>query len=136
MSRLLALTLLLASAPVAAQTVQVAESDWSYLPRMEHVSNNHLDSLMLAGVHDVIRRGDCEIPGQRKHAIDLTVPFATQLTADGKVNRLVLKPLGCAEVEGIVAGALLEMLKGGDYRPVSRNAEGWYQGEFSFASTS
>ena len=136
MTRLFALTLLLVSAPVAAQTVQVADTDWSYLPRMQHVSNNHLDNIMLAGVHDVIRRGDCEIPGQRRHSVDLTVPFAAQLSADGQVRRLVLKPLGCAEVEGIVAGALLEMLKGGDYRATSRNAEGWYQGEFSFASKS
>lgn len=136
MTRLLALTLLLASAPVAAQTVQVAETDWSYLPRMKHVSNNHLDSLMLAGVHDVIRRGDCEIPGQSKNDVDLTVPFAAQLSPNGQVSRLVLKPLGCAEAEGIIAGALLEMLEGGDYRPVTHNAEGWYQGEFSFASKS
>lgn len=135
MTRLLALTLLLASAPAAAQTVEVAESDWSYLPQMRHVSNNHLDDIALAGVHDVISRGDCELPGQRKDNVDLTVPFAAQLSSDGKVNRLVLKKLGCPEIEGIVAGALLEMLKGGDYQIASRNAEGWYQGQFSFASS-
>lgn len=136
MIRLLASAFLLLSAPAAAQTVQVADSDWSNLPQLRHVSNNHLDSLMLAGVHDVIRRGDCELPGQGRHNVDLTVPFATQIGKDGKVSQLVLKRLNCPTVEGIVAGALLEMLNGGDYKPVVYNQTGWYQGEFSFVSRS
>lgn len=135
MARILALTLFLAAAPAAAQTVQVSDTDWSYLPQMRHVSNNHLDDIMLAGVHDVISRGECQMPGQYEDRVDLSVPFAAQMTPDGKVNRLVLRNLGCPKVEGIVAGALLEMLNGGDYRPVRHNAEGWYRGEFSFSST-
>lgn len=136
MIRFLALTALLVSAPAAAQTVQVAESGWSHLPRMQHLSNNHLDNISLAGVHGAIRRGDCAIAGQSEDHVDLTVPFAAQFAPDGTLNQLVLKRLGCPLVEGIVAGALLEMLKGGDYRPLSYNSEGWYQGEFSFASSS
>lgn len=136
MTRFLALALLMASAPVAAQTVQVADTDWSYLPRMQHVNNNHLDDIALAGVADAIARGDCKIAGQSKESINLNVPFAAQLSPDGKVNQLVLKRLGCPLVEGIVAGAVLEMLKGGDYRPERTNAEGWYRGEFSFSSSS
>ena len=101
---------------------------------MQHVSNNHLDDVSLAGLHEAAVRDDCNLPGQSKDFVDLTVPFAAQFTQDGKLDRLVLKKLGCPLVEGIVAGALLEMLKGGDYRPVSHNAEGWYQGEFSFSS--
>lgn len=135
MKQLLALALLAAAAPAAAETiVQTAETDWSYLPAMEHITNNHLDNIALAGIHNVVERGDCALPGQSKREMNLTVPFAVQFTPDGQLAKLVIKKLGCAEIEGIVAGALLEMVKGGDYRPVRRNAEGWYRGDFSFVS--
>lgn len=136
MTRLLAFALLAASVPAAAQTVQVAEGDWKHLPPLEYINSNHLDDLMLAGIADVVERGDCELPGQSKRHLDLTVPFAVQYGANGQVERLVLKKLGCTQIEGIVAGALLEMVKGGDFRPTPANSDGWFRGEFSFESKS
>ena len=32
-----------------------------------------------------------------------------------------------------IGGALLEMMRGGDYKPTGKNLDGWYRGEFSFS---
>jgi hypothetical protein len=40
--------------------------------------------------------------------------------------------MNCPEAEGLIAGAILEMMQGGDYRRVGSSPEGWYQGSLTF----
>ena len=62
----------------------------------------------------------------------MRLSFAAQFDRGGTLQRVVLPPLNCAEAEGIIGGALIEMMQGGDYRPTGKNPDGWYRGQFTF----
>ena len=64
--------------------------------------------------------------------LDFRMSFATQFNPDGSIARLIIPQLNCPEAEGIVAGALLEMIQAGDYRRHGTSPDGWYQGSLSF----
>ena len=133
MKRLLALALLLAPVPAASATrVEVADGNWSFLPLMKQRGSDHLNNEALARINEIVHSRQCTFPGQHGVTYDVTVSFAAHFAADGTVDRLVMNRLNCPEVEGLVGGALLEMIKGGDYRPNGSNPDGWYRGELSF----
>lgn len=134
MMRLIALALLAAPMPAAAQTVLASEADWSYLPPMPQRANHHLTPEAITSIHQVIISGDCEIEGQSKRELDMSVPFAVQFDETGKVKQLVVRKLGCPRIEGIIAGALLEMIAADEYRPTGHNPLGWYRASVSFGS--
>jgi hypothetical protein len=137
MKRLLALALLLAPVPAASATrVEVADGDWSYLPLMKQRRLDHLNDDALARINEIVHSRQCTFPDQHDVTYDVTVTFAAHFAADGTVDRLVMSRLNCPEVEGLVGGVLLEMIKGGDYRPNGSNQDGWYRGEFSFGGKS
>lgn len=132
MKRLLALALLLAPVQASATTVEVADGNWSFLPLMNQRGSDHLNNDALARIDEIVHAGKCTFPGQKGPHYDVTVSFAAHFTPDGTLDRLVMKRLNCPEVEGLIGGALLEMIKGGDYKPTGENDQGWYRGELSF----
>ena len=52
---------------------------------------------------------------------------------DGSLKTIVIPRYNCPEAEGVIGGALLEMMQGGDYKPTGKNPDGWYRGNFGFA---
>ena len=134
MMRLIALALLAAPLPASAQTVVASDADWSYLPTMPRLAQHHLTPEAITSIHEVIIEGQCALPGQSKRELDMSVPFAARFDESGKVEQLVIRRLGCPRIEGIIAGALLEMIAADEYRPTGRNPDGWYRGTVSFGS--
>ena len=134
MKRFLALALLLGSVPASAATVEVANGNWSYLPLMKQRGLVQMSSEAITRIHQIVAEGECTLPGQSKRKLDMTVSFAAHFNPDGTLNRVVLKRLGCPEAEGILGGAVLELVKRGEYKPTGVNTEGWYRGELSFSS--
>ena len=133
MKRLLAIALLLAPVPaVSATRVEVADGDWGHLPLMRQRGVDHLNDEALARINEIVHDKLCTFPGQFGETYDVRVPFAAHFAADGTLDRLVMQRLNCPEAEGLVGGILLEMIKGGDYRPDGSNPDGWYRGELSF----
>ncbi len=133
MKRLLAMALLLAAVPAASATrVEVADGDWSHLPLMKQRGSDHLNDNALARINEIVHSRQCTFPGQFGVTYDVTVSFAAHFAADGTVDRLVMNRLNCPEVEGLIGGALLEMINGGDYKPTGENDDRWYRGELSF----
>lgn len=136
MKRFLALALLLGSFPAAAQTVEVAEGKWNNLPYAKERGLGSISSNAVARIHEVIASGDCEVPGQSKRKLDMTVPFALQFSPEGALQKIILQKIGCAEIEGILGGTVLELVKLGKYAPTGENSAGWYRSEISFSSSS
>ena len=133
MMRLLALALLLAPVPAASATrVEVADGNWSFLPLMKQRGSDHLNNDALARIDEIVHDRSCTLPGQWGKNYDVTVSFAAHFSPDGTLNRLVMERLNCPEVEGLIGGVLLEMIKAGEYRPTGENDQGWYRGELSF----
>jgi hypothetical protein len=123
--------LVAASAPPV--TVETANGDWSQLPQLSQRGFNHLNTKMMVRLHEIASHRQCELPGYLGNRLDLRLSFAAQFDPDGSLRRVVIPKLNCPEAEGIVGGALLEMMQGGDYRPTGKNPDGWYQGKFTFS---
>jgi hypothetical protein len=133
MKHLVAAALLLATAPAAAQTIQTGTGDWSNVPEMRTQVGAAIDPDAVAAISEMIDRGQCVIPGQRRGNLDMNVPFLVLFNASGSIDRLVIHPLGCARAEGVLAGAVLRLVQHGGLEPVGGRREGWFRGQVGFA---
>jgi hypothetical protein len=134
MKHVLALPLFLAltAAVGPAPKVEVADGDWSNLPTLQNLGYDHLHSNVMQRLWELANQKKCRIPGYSMGKLDLRVSFAAQYNPDGSLGRLILPRMNCPEAEGILAGAVLEMMQGGDYRRRGESPEGWYQGALTF----
>ena len=134
MKRLLALPLFLATLAAAGPMpkVEVATGDWSQLPPLQSRNYDHLQSNVMQRLWEIAHTKTCTIPGYSIGDLDFRMSFAAQYNPDGSVARLIVPKLDCPEAEGILAGALVEMIQGGDYRPTGKSEEGWYKGSLTF----
>lgn len=140
MARISAAALLFAalSVPAFAVTVETANGDWSNLPNLSQRGYNHLNEKMQAKLFEIAQSQRCPSFKLRQGRLDFNLTFATQFAPDGALQRIVLPQLNCAEAEGVVGGAVLEMMQGGDYAASGKSPAGWYKGglTFSFAGDS
>jgi hypothetical protein len=134
MKRLLALPLFLALTAAAAPMpkVEVAEGDWHDLPLLQNRGYDHLQSNVMQRLWEIAKDRKCTLPGYSLGKLDLRLSFAAQYNPDGSLGRLILPKLDCPEAEGILAGAVLEMMQGGDYRRHGASPQGWYKGNLTF----
>ena len=133
----LALIPLILAASVAAATeplprVETATGSWNDLPRLESRGYSHLDSNAMQRIWEIAKERKCRIPGYVTGKLDMRLNFAVQYSPDGKLSRVVLPPLDCPEAEGIIAGAVIAMVTGGDFLRKGESPEGWYQGDLFF----
>ena len=123
--------LMAATAPQV--TVVTAEGDWSRLPELGQYGYNHLNTKVMVKLHQIVKQRECQLPGYVNGRLDFGVSFAAQFNPDGSLREIVIPKLNCPEAEGVIGGALLEMINGGDYRPKGRTQDGWYRGSLTFA---
>ena len=122
-----------AAGPSSQPTVETAVGDWSKLPSLEARVSDHLSTKAMARLHAIASAGECSLPGYSKGQLVMRLSFAAQFDPDsGSLQRVLIPKLDCPEAEGIIGGALLNMVNGGDYRPTGKNPEGWYQGQLNF----
>ena len=133
--KLLFLILALTTGSPSPVSVETATGDWSRLPPLQSAGNDHLNTKVMVRLHEIASQGQCNLPGYSGRRLDLRLSFAVQFNPGGSFQRIVIPKLNCPEAEGIIGGALLEMMRGGDYRPTGKNPEGWYRGQFSFSFT-
>ena len=127
--------LLAASAALATEPlpkVETATGNWTDLPRLESRDYAHLNSNAMQRIWEIAKERKCKIPGYVTGKLDMRLNFAVQYSPDGKLSRVVLPPLDCPEAEGIIAGAVIAMVQGGDFRRKGESPEGWYQGDLFF----
>ena len=135
MKRLVAIALLLGSVQASAATVEVATGDWSALPLLKHRAFESISSRAVARIHEVVATGECDLPGQSKRRLDMTIPFAAQFSPDGTLNRIIMPKMNCAPIENIMGRVLLDLVESGEYAPTGENVNGWYRSEISFSSS-
>lgn len=131
LSGILALALLV-SAPAAAQTVQTGETDWSSFPRLKGKLRDLPTPTMVSRIEQLLADKECRLPGQEPEKFNIDVPFVVLLKPDGSVERLVVKKIGCPQIEAGVANVILERAARGDFRSGAPEAPSWYGSEISF----
>lgn len=137
MKSIFALVLAVGMTTAAPATVRVeaASGDWKNLPQLTHNGYAHLSEKMQAKLFQIAESKSCPSFVLNQGRLDFRIGFAVQYEANGPLARLLLPKLGCAEAEGVAAGALLEMLQSGDYSPTGKSSAGWYQGTLGFSFT-
>lgn len=135
MKYLLAAALLAGSVAASAATVEVATGDWSTLPVLKSRNFDSISPRAIGRIHEIVARGECDMPGQSKRRLDLTVPFAVHFQPNGTLDRVIIPRMNCEKIESIMGRVLLDLVEGGEYKATGENPEGWYRSEISFSSS-
>jgi hypothetical protein len=85
-------------------------------------------------VQELVTSGECTLAGVSKRRIDMTVPFIVRFSPAGRGACRSAQARLC-KAEGVLAGAVLGLLKAGTFKPTGKNLTGWYRSELSFASS-
>lgn len=127
---LLAPVLLMAA---AAPTIEVSSGDWSNIPAMPSKSNFLLGTAAMKGIDRAVAEGKCPQAGSKRH-IRLDVPVLVQFGEGAAVQRVVVRKIGCPEVEEIVGNVALQSAQAGRFAPSGINRAGWYRSAVSYTS--
>jgi hypothetical protein len=124
--------LLFGAAPAAAQSVEVAEGDWSQIPEIERAGDQRMSGDAFGQAARLLERGGaCEQSKSRK--IDMTVPFIMEFSPEGSVKRIIIRRLGCPQLEALMGGVVKQLALAGEYKPTGENLANWYRSEISFS---
>ena len=125
------LALSLFAVPVVAQTVSSGDGDWSNIPELRKNRIVELSSGAQNMLEKVVAQGKCKSVGN-KDRVNLALPFLVEFTPDNRVVNIMVKRIGCPEVESIAASTALYAAKAGAIKPNGDNEAGWYRGEVSY----
>jgi hypothetical protein len=118
-------------APAQSQAVEVGEGDWRNIPFLTGNRTVNLGIGAMERVDKIVAAGKCRAIG-RRDTIKLLMPFIVEFNPDKSVARLVIKRIGCPEVEQIAASAAVHAAKTGRVVSDGKNDAGWYRGEVSY----
>ena len=130
---LLAASAALLSQTALAQMVEVAEGDWSDIPAASNAGGPaYISERFMNQIDKLLTAGKCRSVGNRKYA-NLNVPILVQFDGGDQVRKIVVRRIGCPEVEAIVGGIAAGRAKQGYYRSTGKNQTGWYRSEISYS---
>jgi hypothetical protein len=129
---LAALALAGMAVPLAAQTVQSAEGDWSGLPALTLSDEQMINGEVPEALQRLVTSGECTLRGVSKRKVDMSVPFLVRFSAANDVQDVVVRKLGCAKAEAILGATIVRLVKAGSLKPTGENSTGWYRSELTF----
>ena len=124
--------LLMAGAPAAGLKVDVGRVNLSTLPELARSRRALPTADMIGRVEDMLRSGECRIPGQRSSRFNIDVPYAVLVQPDGSASRVVVGELGCEELESYVGLIILELARLGDFAETGETKAKWYGAKLNF----
>jgi hypothetical protein len=131
-SLILAAAIATLAMPAAAQRIETADDgDWSDFPALDKSQTVNLGDGAMADIDRLVAAGKCDKIGSKKR-IRMNIPFIAQFSTSGKVERVMLQRIGCAEVEAIAANAAYYAARDGRIKAGDSNAAGWYRGSVSY----
>ena len=116
--------------PGPQEAIQTGTADWSSFPGLRMRGRLPYNQLV-STLAEIIRRGECTLPGQSAREFDVTVPFAVRTDATGRVTRVVVADTfsaTCAPLSGLVGLTVLARARRGDIDPAAHGRAGWYSG--------
>jgi hypothetical protein len=122
---------LLLSAPLTAQSVEVAAGDWSTIPLLGKQSTVGMGMEATNKIDKIVASGGCDAIVHNR-TIDLHLAFLVEYTPTGEAKRIVVQRIGCPDVEKIAAASALYAVEKGIVRATGENEAGWYRGAISY----
>jgi hypothetical protein len=118
---------------VASVPIEVGQFNPQAFPDAKKVERRIPQEELTARVDRILRRGECTIPGATKGEYSITVPYAVRIAPSGQVSKIVVKEMGCPQIELLTGQLARELAKAGDFKPTSNAAEQWYVSEAYYA---
>ena len=122
---------LLCSAAAGAQTVDVGTGNWDRFPNAERSGRFFLNDSTIDAIEALGREGACQVPGLSRGGVNIDVPFVIRFTPAGQVERIVLRDMGCPQLERLLAVPLQGMAQAGEFRPTG--GAGWHRSTIQFS---
>lgn len=116
-----------------AQTVETGTGDWSAMPEMQPRNEYFMSDQSMDEIEDIARRQVCNVPGVAPVGVSLDVPFAVKFDANGAAQRVVVRDMGCHDLEMVLGRVLAQLTNAGEYRPTGSSRNGWYRSRLSFS---
>jgi hypothetical protein len=117
----------------ASVPIEVGQFNPQAFPDAKKVDRRIPQEELTARVDRILKRGECTIPGQTKAEYAITVPYAVRIAPSGQVSKIVVKEMGCPQIELLTGQLARELAKAGDFKPTSNTAEQWYVSEAYYA---
>lgn len=126
MKKLIGMAILATAATsVQAQQVDVGTGDWSNLPRARVVGNANVGQAVAAEVERIGRDRSCQVAGLGPRRVDIAIPFVLEIDSSQQVQRIVVKDIGCPELETLLGRVVQRLASIGEYS--GTEGPGWYR---------
>jgi hypothetical protein len=127
------ITTLLVLAAAASNPIEVGRFDSSAFPNAVKVDRRMPQEELTARADRIMQSGRCSFPGQTVDEYAIDVPYAVLLQPWGEVSKVVVKEVGCPELELLTGQVANELARAHDFRPTKAAAEQWYVSEVYYA---
>lgn len=115
--------------------IEAGTGHWSNIPLLSSRGFHHITSNQVEMLHEAFESAECAAGQTHRNRLNLDVPFLVQFDEIGTLQRVVVRDLGCRLAEGVIAGAVMRLIKLNEYRATGENAAGWYRGAIRFRSS-
>jgi hypothetical protein len=126
----IALAFALASAPAFGQQVDVGSAKWDKLPALQTRAGHIPYETLVNGVEEILKTGQCQLPGQSARFFDITVPFAVLVEPNGKASRVLVADMQCRPLEELIGSLAQRRSERGDFIATGQKAR-WYASRVS-----
>jgi hypothetical protein len=135
MRAIAAAALILASAPALGQEaqVQVGTAKWDKLPSLKTRPGNIPYERLANGLEEILKSGQCAMPGQTARFFDVTVPFAVLVEPNGKASRILVADMKCRPLEEMIGSLTQRRAERGDFVATGQSKPRWYASKVSIA---
>ena len=120
------------SFPASAQSVEVGSGDWSDIPPIRAAGIQRMSVEAVEQAERLLSKGGACAQGEIR-SIDIEVPFLIEFGANRSVKRIVVKRIGCPQLEVLMGGVVKQLALAGEYKPTGENQANWYRSEISFS---
>src|SRR5690348_17511753 len=117
------ITALLVLAAATSNPIEVGRFEPSAFPNAVKVDRRIPQEELTARADRIMKSGRCSFPGQTVDQYAIDVPYAVLLQPSGEVTKVVVKEVGCPELELLTGEVANELAKAGDFRPTKARTE-------------
>jgi hypothetical protein len=125
--------LLFLAVTTSSESIDVGKFDPSAFPNAVKVSRRMPQEELTARADRIMQSGRCTFPGQTVDQYSIDVPYAVLLQPSGEVSKVVVKEVGCPELELLTGEVANELAKARDFRPTKARTDQWYVSEVYYA---
>jgi hypothetical protein len=111
--------------PAQPEMMQLGRADWEKLPKL--TAKGKVPYLQLVRqTRDLLRKGECSLPGQSPKKFDIAVNYGVKFDAGGKLSRVLVEDSRCSTLNAMIGLVVLARAERGDFNAAASSSTGWF----------